>query len=333
MAEERQERSPRRRLQVAFGTVAGMVALLVVAGVASSTPALCGSCHEMAPSYESWSQSAHTGVKCVMCHETPREWYGQPLRAVERARLLARDTVRHLSGRLGEPNDPAAIGRTSPMPDEICLQCHSPDRKATSGFRILIDHVEHAERTGSCVACHVYTAHPDPELGKPLSLMARCYQCHGTAEQPEASDECASCHPSDFDLRPPSHLEDPWQRDHGFSALNTPDMCTMCHEQSYCDSCHIVAMPHPEEWLDGQAAEPGHGQAVATLDRAVCYRCHAEEPDSCAACHHEGYDPAKGPWLDQHYDEARTAGVASCLDCHEPLFCSRCHKAPAGAEE
>lgn len=333
MAGERQPRSPRRRLQIALGVVAGVVALLVVAGFASSSPALCGSCHEMAPSHESWSQSAHTGVKCVTCHETPREWYGQPLRAVERVRLLTRDTIRHLSGRLGEPNDPSAIGRTSPMPDEICLQCHAPDRKATSGFRILIDHVEHSERTGSCVACHVYTAHPDPVLGKPLSLMTKCYDCHGTAEYPEASDECATCHPSDFDLRPPSHLEDPWQRDHGFSALNTPEVCTMCHEQSYCDSCHVVAMPHPEGWLDGRGADQGHGQAVATLDRDVCFRCHTEEPDSCAACHHEGYDPAEGPWLDQHYDEARTVGVASCLDCHDPLFCSRCHEAPAGAQE
>ena len=330
MAGQTQARTPRKRMQIALAVVAGVAVLLVLAGFASSSPALCGSCHEMGPSHASWSESAHSGVKCVSCHETPREWYGQPLRAVERVRLLTRDTWRHLSGRLGEPNDPSAIGRTSPMPDEVCLQCHSPNRKATSGFRILIDHVEHAERTGSCVACHVHTAHPDPVLGRPLSLMTECYECHGTAEHPEASDECGTCHPADFDLKPASHLEDPWARDHGYTALETPDMCTMCHEQSYCDSCHGVEMPHPEEWLDG---EPSHGEAAATIDRDVCYRCHTEEPDSCAACHHEGYDPALGPWLEQHYDEARTVGVASCLDCHEPLFCSTCHKAPEELSE
>jgi cytochrome c-type protein NapC len=318
-----------RRTRIVIAVLAGIVVLIATAGFVTSSPSFCGSCHEMGPSHESWSQSAHTGVKCVTCHETPREWYGQPLRAAERARLIARDTWRHLSGRLGEPNDPAAIGRTSPMPDEICLQCHTPDRRATSGFRILIDHPEHAARTGSCVACHVYTAHPDAELGKPLSLMTKCYDCHGTAEYPEASDTCETCHPADFDLRPPAHLEAPWMRDHGFTAMPDPSLCAMCHEQESCDSCHGVEMPHPEGWLDGPVS---HGAAVEE-DDDVCFRCHTREPDSCAACHHEGYEPALGPWIEQHYDEARTVGVASCLDCHQPVFCAECHKAPAGVSE
>ena len=318
-----------RRTRITLAVAAGVVVLIVVAGFATSSPSLCGSCHEMKPSYESWSQSAHTGVKCVTCHETPREWYGAPLRAVERARLLTRDTWRHLSGRLGEPNDPSAIGRTSPMPDEICLQCHTPDRRATSGFRILIDHPEHARRTGSCVACHVYTAHPDAELGKPLSLMTKCYDCHGTAEHPEAPDTCETCHPADFDRRPPSHLEDPWMRDHGFSALADPALCSMCHEQESCDSCHGVEMPHPEEWVGEHST---HGE-VAERDRKVCDRCHIEEPDSCTVCHHESFDAALGTWLDQHYLESRTAGVASCMECHEPRSCAQCHMAPAGVPQ
>lgn len=326
MEPQTQKRRLSTRARVVLGVVAGIVVLMVLTGFVTSSPEFCGSCHETAPSYATWAESAHTGVKCVTCHETPREWYGQPLRAVERTRLLARDTWRHLTGRLGEPNDPSAIGRTSPMPDEICLQCHAPDRKATSGFRILIDHVEHSERTGSCVACHDYTAHPDPVLGKPLSLMTKCYDCHGTAEQPEASDECATCHPADFDLRPPSHLEDPWMRDHGYSATNTPGLCDMCHEQSYCTDCHGVEMPHPEWWLEG---DPGHGPTVEQDGRDVCFQCHTAEPDSCAACHHQGYDPTLGPWLDQHYDEVRAVGTASCLECHEPLFCATCHEAPA----
>ena len=329
MEEQTRARTPGTRARIALAVVGALVLLLVFAGYATSSPELCGSCHEMAPSYDSWIQSAHTTVKCVTCHETPREWYGTPLRAAERARLLTRDTWRHLTGRIGEPNDPAAIGRTSPMPDEICLQCHAPDRKATSGFRILIDHVEHAERTGSCVACHVYTAHPDPVLGKPLSLMIRCYDCHGTAEQPEASDECATCHPADFDLRPPDHLEPPWMRDHGFDAQATPEVCAMCHDQASCDSCHGLAMPHPEGWLRGPE---GHGLIVDD-DRAVCFRCHTEEPDSCAACHHEQFDPGLGPWIDQHYDAARETGTAACLECHKPVFCTQCHAAPEGVGE
>lgn len=326
--EDMRKYPPSKRARITLALIGATALLLVIAGVASSSPALCGSCHEMAPHHESWSISAHAGVKCVSCHETPREWYGQPLRAVERVQRLSRDVWHHLVGRFGDLDQPPSeIGQTSPISDDVCLQCHSPNRKATSGFRILIDHAEHAERTGSCVACHVYTAHPDPVLGKPLSLMTRCYQCHGTAEQPDASAECSACHPSDFDLRPPSHLEDAWARDHGFSATNHPGMCEMCHEQSFCLDCHGVEMPHPAGWLDGPQ---GHGEAALTLDREVCYRCHTEAPEWCAACHHESYDSAKGTWLEQHYDQARTAGVVSCLSCHEPVFCARCHKAPAG---
>lgn len=322
-----QQEQPRRRVsrgKIALAVLGALMLLVILGDVATSSPALCGSCHEMAPSHASWSQSAHTSVKCVTCHETPREWYGTPARYAERGRLLARDTWRHLTGRLGEPADPRAIGRTSPMPDEVCLQCHTPDRRATSGFRILIDHVEHAERTGSCVACHVFTAHPDEALGRPLSLMTRCYDCHGTAGHPEASDECATCHPSDFDLRPPSHLEAPWMRDHGFEAKADRELCALCHEQRYCDGCHGLEMPHPGGWLAGPVAH----SVTAERDRELCATCHTEEPDSCTVCHHETYDPARGTWIEQHGIDARTAGVVACMECHAPISCAECHTAP-----
>lgn len=329
MERSQQSHSLGRRARIALAVVVGVVALFALADVVTSSPALCGSCHEMQPSHVSWAESAHTGVRCVTCHETPREWYARPATLAERSRLLSRDTWRHLTGRLGEPADPRVIGRTSPMPDEICLRCHDPNRKATSGFRILIDHPEHAKRTGSCVACHVYTAHTDPVLGRPLSLMTRCFDCHGTPGEPDAPATCETCHPSGFDLRPASHLEDPWMRDHGFSVSADSPFCTMCHQQSYCDSCHGLEMPHPEGWLGGD-----FGHAVfAEREREVCEQCHTEKPDSCTVCHHRTFDAARGSWVDQHFLEARTAGVVSCMECHSPLSCAQCHKAPAGVPE
>ncbi len=319
------------RGRIALIVVVGVLALVAVADAVTGSPALCGSCHEMEPAAAAWAESAHVNVGCVSCHETPRAWYARPMRLAERGRLLARDVTRHLQGRYGEPADPSAVGRTSPMPDEVCLQCHTADRRATSGFRILIDHVEHAERTGSCVACHVYTAHPDAELGRPLSLMTRCFDCHGTAAEPAASAACATCHPADFDLRPPSHLADPWMRDHGLPAEANRELCAMCHQQAYCDSCHGVEMPHPEAW--GGPGPAGHGP-VGTARPEVCIRCHTERPDPCSACHHVGYDAAEGPWLEQHAVVARGEGTASCMECHEPTACARCHRQPpAPAEE
>lgn len=321
---------PDRRVGIAVTVLLVAVIVVLLLDVTTSSAALCGSCHEMEPSAATWAQSAHSKINCVSCHETPRPWYARPANLVERSRLLARDISRHLAGRLGEGPDPLAEGRRSPMPDEICLQCHTADRQATSGFRILIDHVEHSERTGSCVACHVHTAHPDPVLGRPLSLMTECFDCHGTAEEPDASAECATCHPSDFDLYPPDHLEQAWARDHGFSAVVEHAPCALCHEQDFCDSCHGVAMPHPDGWVGERAS--GHARS-AVGDREVCTRCHAKDDDMCEACHHERYDPELGMWTEQHHTEVSTKGAAGCLVCHEPQDCVRCHLSPLGGGE
>ncbi len=316
----------RSRWWIALAVSVGVLGLIALADVATSSPRLCGSCHEMQESAATWSESAHINVACVGCHETPRAWYERPAVYVERGRLLGRDIWRHIEGRLDEPADPRAIGRASPIPDEVCLECHTADRTASSGFRILIDHVEHSERTGSCVACHVYTAHPDAVLGRPLSLMTRCLTCHGTSEHPDASAACETCHPTDFDLRPPTHLEPPWMRDHGFSATAEPRVCQMCHVQRYCDDCHGVEIPHPEDWLGPRSTHA----ATALTDPVVCERCHTEKPDPCTICHHKGFDIDRGTWLEQHPLEARELGTVSCMECHEPLSCARCHAFPEG---
>ncbi len=312
-----------RRFWPIVTTIALVIAIVLLLGdAATSSPRLCASCHEMDAAHQTWSESAHTSVGCVSCHETPRPWYGRPLTLIERGRLLTKDVIRHLTGRYGEPADTRALGRWSPMPDDICLRCHDPNRKATSGFRILIDHVEHAERTGACVACHVHTAHPDPFLGRPLSLMEQCLDCHGTPEQPEASDECGTCHPADFDLKPPSHAEEPWMRDHGFTAVAEPAVCVLCHQQGYCDSCHGVQMPHPEGWVGGAESHAAHGK----IDRTLCRTCHTGQADPCLLCHHDTYGVSDVPWKARHNAIATVQGTARCLECHPPTYCVTCHK-------
>jgi hypothetical protein len=213
------------------------------------------------------------------------------------------------------------------MRDEVCLSCHDPNRKATSGFRILIDHPEHAKRNGSCVSCHVRTAHPIASRGTAMSLMTQCYTCHGTVEHPDASAECGVCHPAGFELFPASHTEQTWAAEHGAVSAEDPRQCVMCHEDRFCGDCHGLAMPHPDEWTAG---ESGHALTAAS-DRGMCDRCHGSDPDWCDACHHPAYDQAQGPWVDQHYVEVRAAGAAACFSCHGPLYCVTCHKARVDA--
>jgi len=311
---------PRRRGAVLGSVVLGLVLLVVLLDAVTSSPALCtSSCHEMQARADSWQESAHTGVGCVMCHEPVRPWYALPLRLVDRAQLLARDIRKHSAGGYADPVEVRSPG-TSPIKDEVCLQCHDPRRKATSGMRILIDHVEHARRNGSCVSCHIRTAHPIETRGAALSLMSQCFTCHGWAATAKAPARCGLCHPAEYRLRPSSHTTAAWkQAGHGVLAKADVASCEMCHEKPTCDGCHGIEMPHPMGW-----PTTGHGPA-ALKDRGVCDACHWGHPDMCTVCHHKGYDPAHGEWMEQHAAVAKRGGNGPCLQCHPTADCTRCH--------
>lgn len=299
----------------------GVFALGFVLDYVSASPDICVACHEMELRVHGWERSAHNTVACVECHTTPRPWYAVPLRIGDRAALLARDMVSHVAGGFSGPIDEPSAGSEA-IEDDVCLQCHDANRKATSGYRILIDHVEHAARNGSCVSCHVRTAHPIESRGRALTLMAQCYTCHGTPEMPEASAECGVCHPADYELIPATHIAQTWPREHGETALSDTGLCGMCHERQECTDCHGVEMPHPDGWERGAT---GHA-VVAATDRAVCAPCHGETLDMCTMCHHTGYDPSRGTWVKQHFSEVEKRGAAYCMDeCHAPVYCIRCH--------
>jgi len=308
--------------RVAIVAVTILVLLVLAFDLGTASPKVCSSCHEMKPRAESWSQSAHSAVDCVECHQEPTAWYALPKRVADRARLFARDVTAHLSGDFEDPVD-ASVSGTEPVSDDVCLQCHDPNRKATSGFRILIDHPEHAKRNGSCVSCHVRTAHPLETRGRAMSLMTQCYTCHGTPEYPEAAAECGTCHPEGYDLFPSSHEEPTWANGHGDVYESDPKQCVMCHEQTFCDDCHGLPMPHPDDWVRGPN---GHG-TLAESEREVCEPCHDTGPDLCTMCHHTSYDPTQGTWIDQHPIEVREDGAAYCMECHSGPYCSYCHTA------
>jgi len=310
-----------KMLRLAVWVALGIAVAAVAFDFVTASPRLCVTCHEMRPRASSWQESAHAGVSCWKCHQKPRPWYAYPVRLVDRGRLLARDVRAHRSGDFADPVDGPVAG-VGPMSDEVCLQCHEPNRKATSGFRIKINHVEHARRNGSCVSCHVRTAHPLEERGTPLTLMSQCFTCHGTAEQPTASSACILCHPTGYKLVPQSHAQKAWvPAKHAASGKTDPKQCSMCHQQSFCDDCHGLEMPHPKDWSRGA---DGHA-AFAETNRAVCSKCHTEKPDLCSMCHHKAYDPAVGSWVKQHFIEAQTDGVQDCMRCHAPSYCVSCH--------
>lgn len=309
-----------RRVWLTFAVVLAVIGFAVLFTRVAASPTVCGSCHEMERAVETWRISAHTRVGCPACHEEPRAWYELPATLADRTRLLARDVAIHVSrspDEDGMPHDTMA----AQIPDETCERCHTPERAISIRYGTLIDHTEHAERNGSCVSCHLLTAHPVPEVQRSLQLMDQCFTCHGRAADASAPGTCDTCHPDSFDLRPVSHATDEWAAAHGAAATAGLEPCLMCHDQTACDSCHGVRMPHPDGW-----AEDGtlHGSGTATSS-AVCARCHTPVTDFCADCHHEGYDPDQGPWLEQHGRLSSERGAAHCLSCHAPTHCVECH--------
>ncbi|HSK47470.1 MAG TPA: NapC/NirT family cytochrome c [Coriobacteriia bacterium] len=320
------ERRTRMRWGIAIGVVLGVFALGFLADQVTSSPQLCGACHEMRPRVATWKQSAHASVDCVKCHVAPHKWYEVPQAIIGRSALLGRDISLHVAGGYQDPVE-TRREHIEPVKDETCLQCHDPNRKATSGFRILIDHPEHAKRNKSCVSCHVRTAHPVETRGKALTLMGQCFTCHGVEKTAKAPATCTLCHPSDFELLPASHAPDAkWKRDHGSVALKDRKQCEMCHEKQFCTNCHGVEMPHPENW--SKRGSTSHS-SVAEENRQVCNQCHGSRPDMCTMCHHKAYEPTKGTWVKQHFLEVEKRGTAYCMKCHAPVFCVRCHVAVA----
>lgn len=310
-------------LRAVWTAVAMLVAISALAfGTVrvTASPRLCSSCHEMRPKVDAWRTSGHAQVGCPSCHQTPRPWYQFPQTLAERGQLLSRDVRAHFGG----VREFAATSATtsSVIPDSTCLHCHDPVREVTMRYGTLIDHNEHAERNGSCVSCHLWTAHPRPGSEKPLLLMEQCFSCHGNPRSPDASADCGVCHPPSFDKRPVSHAAAQWNKaEHGATATRDRQQCVMCHKDEYCRDCHGLEMPHPAGWEKGKT---GHGP-LGTRDHRVCDTCHPKSPDFCSMCHHEGYEPRHGPWIDQHPLLVERRGTAFCMECHVPTHCVDCH--------
>lgn len=309
------------RWRPALLLIVAVVALGALLDAATASPRVCMSCHEMQVRAGAWARSGHGGVSCVSCHQRPRPVYDVPGRLGDRVALLARDVAKHLSGSYSDPVDARTRPTEPPVTDDVCLQCHTANRKATSGFRITIDHVAHAKRNGLCVSCHVRTAHPLESRGRALSFMSACFTCHGVAATAKASARCDVCHPAGYELLPASHKASTWKAKHGSVARADLKQCEMCHEKPLCDACHGIEMPHPMGWAKGRT---GHG-ASAAKDRTLCLKCHGGTPDMCTMCHHADFNPTRGAWAGQHGEQAERRGVDFCVSCHSPIDCARCH--------
>ena len=120
-----------------------------------------------------------------------------------------------------------------------CGKCHSnfDKPKTTATVTVFFSHARHYGRGASaCLTCHVPNPHQPDKTIRPE--MARCYQCHGTANRSRASGRCLACHPATF-IEPASHRIGGWAAGaHDDYAEGNRGYCLTCHATAFCSGCH-----------------------------------------------------------------------------------------------
>jgi hypothetical protein len=222
-----------------------------------------------------------------------------------------------------------------------CTVCHNR-----------VAHPENFELTLKTVKGEPSKKHPD------YMKMQYCYRCHDLEGKKTAPGTCSSCHTPDFPLKPANHLaadfypkghaemakldeEQMAEREKEYEELGAkveekkgdPNLlkpvsyCGSCHIKSkFCDSCHGMEIPHPEEFKTKSHPEVFKTQA------AKCVMCHGDNKVTwfCDDCHHGSkvgwtFD-AKVPWKNQHATAVTKNGLDKCFaTCHDQKFCLDCH--------
>ncbi len=135
------------RLLTGLGVFLALGAVGFGAWTYTSTPAFCGSCHEIAPTVDGWRDSAHAKeAVCMDCHADAG---------------LGGEFVAHIGGvkeayvHFGQGPEVGDI--RGAVPAERCLACHEKDWAKLPK--------DHPTKEAPCGVCHRDTAHTND---KPL---------------------------------------------------------------------------------------------------------------------------------------------------------------------
>ena len=216
---------------------------------------------------------------------------------------------------------PVADG-SAPSPDNpasfisLCANCHdSLDSELDwrTERKLVFKHAPHFAKGIRCSACHKEFPH---KPGKILHVSVEtCFECHGTVHGNQgvlAPTACSTCHTPDIATTTADHQQSTWLMQEGPGLARHARMaterrlyCKMCHEGSFCDSCHKVQMPHPAGWMPS-----GHG-AEAAAKKSACIMCH-ESVDFCNDCHHADF-PKLASWQTEHKQVVVKSGARAVL--------------------
>ena len=211
--------------------LAGAVALGGVALPLTDHPRFCASCHNIAPSYDSWAKSSHREVGCVECHVRPGldGWFH------DKAINGTKDVAIYL---FGTPTD--ANNLKAKVDSAVCLSCHRQILRVSevavrdlpppvNEVGLIMSHRKHMEAFGvrgqdeGCTTCHSGIVHDQPIKGYPIVLprghvsadskpwhpdhpegsylrtraLADCFRCHDGKTEHRGKlleRKCETCH-------------------------------------------------------------------------------------------------------------------------------------------
>jgi nitrate/TMAO reductase-like tetraheme cytochrome c subunit len=317
----------------------------------SSRPQFCGSCHIMAPYYESWKHSSHKNIACVECHIPPG------VTAELRKKYEALSMVaRYFTGTY-------STNPWTEIDDASCLRCH--ERRLLSGKElfgdVLFDHSAHLAgmRRGKALRCT--SCHSQIVQGSHIAVTAStCVLCHFKGQTSGVGTaRCTLCH----------QVPDKVIKRANFT-FNHADVsrygmqCTSCHARptgsdgavpkERCVTCHNE-QARLAAFGDTELLHQKH----VTEHKVDCLHCHLEiqhvgEPritaaaTACGTCHAQGHSPqmtlytgvggrgvdampdpmflagvrCEGCHLDipGHTGATRKASEISCMSCHGPTY-------------
>ena len=315
----------------------------------SSQPGFCGTCHVMAPYYQSWQTSSHNDVKCVECHIPP----GITNELHKKFEAMSMVTS-YFTGTYG----------TKPwaeVPDASCLRPGCHEQRLLSGREVyenvLFDHQDHlAEmRRGKelrCTSCHSQIVQ-----GKHIAVTeSTCFLCHFKGQSlNDGVATCTLCHEVPERTITTAGLK----FNHGDVKRFDMD-CADCHAgvvqgqgnvpESRCVSCHSE-QSRLARYTDTEFLHQMH----VTDHKVECLQCHNEiqhkvperlehAQSDCATCHADGghssqrdlYVGLGGKDVEPRASKMYLAGV-SCESCHiihegtrqvaSSVSCMSCHGA------
>jgi nitrate/TMAO reductase-like tetraheme cytochrome c subunit len=282
----------RRRIAGTWVAVAVAATLLAVSFAATSTDRYCtGACHAHQAAVQAHARDTHVGVACVTCHEDASiaGAFGAPF---ARTGHVLRRVVSGLGSRM------------APVSSGSCLGCHSGIRGRTVSVTALDIRMSHDAPLAagmSCADCHTGTGH---DSGAPAAPgMTTCAPCH---DGETAASSCTTCHPADASrARRPSDA----RRVYATVKLDPMTECGACHDQTACDACHGMRLPHTAEFKAWS-----HARAASFDGRKACQRCHTTS--DCTKCHPEvavgTAAPHPADWKTSHQSQP---GNSAC-ECH-----------------